>query len=96
MFARAVAENLFSAAPVAVLQQRDDEDKASASKADRIYQSALDDATLKIAQFKAANKLGVYGKAKLHLEFLERLKELGYPEVLARKINQRIMFKTPR
>lgn len=49
----------------------------------------------KIEQFRASNSLGVYGKARLHLKFTERLKDLGYDNHVATKINEHIMLKTP-
>jgi len=46
-------------------------------------------------QFKTIKSLGIYGKARLHLTFTERLKELGYEKDLANKINEIILLKTP-
>ena len=48
-----------------------------------------------INQFKTINSLGVYGKARLHLKFSERLKELGYDEVTTKKINDMLLVRTP-
>jgi hypothetical protein len=50
---------------------------------------------LRIAQFKATEKPGIYGKAKIHQNFAARLKELGYPHDLADEINSYILTKTP-
>ena len=47
-----------------------------------------------IQSFRQVQKLGVYGKARIHLTFMERLQELGYPRETAQKINQIILFKT--
>jgi hypothetical protein len=48
-----------------------------------------------IQRFKKINSLGVYGKARLHLKFMERLKELGYDANITKKINEYILINTP-
>ena len=47
-----------------------------------------------IQSFRQVQKLGVYGKARVHLTFMERLQELGYSRETAQKINQIILLKT--
>ncbi|MCG7867903.1 MAG: hypothetical protein JAZ17_20815 [Candidatus Thiodiazotropha endolucinida] len=95
-FARSTAEELFSNLPPAILEkQYDKKNKKMARKANKAFQGVLDDAVFSVAQFKSVNKLGVYGKAKFHLEFVERLKELGYSDQIAEAINEDILIKTP-
>ena len=48
-----------------------------------------------IEQFRSANNIGVYGKARIHLQFKIMLIELGYDEEIAEALNQHIMVKTP-
>lgn len=47
-----------------------------------------------ILEFKRAESLGVYGKARYHLTFMERLKELGYPEETTKELNQLILMRS--
>lgn len=48
-----------------------------------------------ISRFKLVNKLGVYGKARLHMKFRYRLIELGIEESIVDALNEEIMLKTP-
>lgn len=48
-----------------------------------------------IDYFRQIHSLGVYGKARLHLSFMERLKTLGYADELAKRVNEFLMLKTP-
>ncbi len=48
-----------------------------------------------IQNFRQVQQLGVYGKARIHLTFMERLQELGYSQENAQKINQILLLKTP-
>ena len=45
-------------------------------------------------KFRDSQKLGIYGKARLHMKFMERLTELGYSQDIAKKLNEEILFKT--
>ncbi len=49
----------------------------------------------KVQQYRAVHSLGIYGKARLHLTFTERLKELGYSQATAKEFNQIILLRTP-
>ena len=55
----------------------------------------IDSVVKQIVEFKEVNSLGVYGKARLHMKFSERLKELGYDSPITDKINKMIMIRTP-
>ena len=59
------------------------------------FETQIDLVVKHINEFKVINSLGVYGKARLHLKFSERLKELGYNESVTKKINDMIMVRTP-
>ena len=48
-----------------------------------------------IISFRKENSLGIYGKARLHLKFTNRLNELGYPEDIAQQINEILLIRTP-
>jgi hypothetical protein len=49
----------------------------------------------KIQQFRAANSLGTYGKARLQLGFSNRLQDLGYNPDVIRKLNEFILVRIP-
>ncbi|MBI3188731.1 MAG: hypothetical protein HYZ31_12800 [Gammaproteobacteria bacterium] len=48
-----------------------------------------------IKQFKIKHSIGIYGKARLHLKFMERLKELGYNQDISKRINELLLISTP-
>ncbi|MEW8030391.1 MAG: hypothetical protein AB2806_21980 [Candidatus Thiodiazotropha sp.] len=91
-FANQVAEELYRRVPPKIV----DEHLSGKSKsATRKFNDGLDEGIMRIAQFKANEHLGIYGKAKLHQVFANRLLELGYSNELANEINQYILIKTP-
>jgi hypothetical protein len=45
-------------------------------------------------KFRDSQKLGIYGKARLHMKFMERLTDLGYQQEIAKKLNEEILLKT--
>lgn len=49
----------------------------------------------KIQQFRAANSLGTYGKARLQLGFSNRLQALGYDPDTVRELNEFILVRIP-
>lgn len=55
----------------------------------------LDENISKLRTFRESNKIGVYGKARFHMQFKERLEELGYSDDLAEEINQLLLLRTP-
>lgn len=73
-------------------------DGASPNKQQQTRQNitrTLNNAIMRVHQFRELHKLGVYGKARLHLTFTERLKELGYDNASAEEINKLILLRTP-
>ena len=56
---------------------------------------ALGVAVSEFIKFRETQKLGIYGKARLHMKFMERLTELGYRQDIAEKLNEEILLKTP-
>lgn len=92
IFAEELATELFSLMPAdAAKEYHENIGTDAASK----YQKTVDNAILRLAQFKKLNKLGVYGKAKLHQVFLYKLIALGYDKETATKINRLFLLKTP-
>lgn len=55
----------------------------------------INETILQVQHFRTAYGLGIYGKARLHLTFTERLKELGYSDPVATEINRIILIRTP-
>jgi len=47
-----------------------------------------------VKKYRESQKLGVYGKARFHMKFMERLTELGYEQEVAKKLNEEILLKT--
>lgn len=66
-------------------------DKKSRKRIEREIQALA----LRISQFKALHQIGVYGKARLHQVFMERLEELDYDPKAVRELNQLLMVKSP-
>ena len=90
--ARQVADEFFTRAPPAIAAAYR---KGSDKKAKKQFSASLENAVRQVAQLKANEHLGIYGKAKLHQVFATRLKELGYPDEVADEINSHILIKTP-
>jgi hypothetical protein len=93
-FAKSLADEFFENVPPALIEkQYDKKDQKGAKKAKRRYLASLDDTIEAIVRFKQQNKLKVYGKAKLYLEFTNRLKSLGYEQHLADKVQETIVLR---
>lgn len=76
----------------------DDLKKSDAKKHEQLRQKVirtLNDTIMRIQQFRSLHKLGIYGKARLHLTFTERLRELGYPAEIAEEVNKLVLLRTP-
>lgn len=91
-FANQTADILYSFVPTPVLEEHC---SGKSKKATKQFNTGVENAMMSFAQFKAVNKPGIYGKAKLHLTFVNRLKELGYPDEIADEINAYLLMKTP-
>ena len=99
-FASALADEIYSSIqPVAAAQYFENtaskESKKKAIKSIAHTEGVLSAAISKIKQFRETHQLGVYGKARLHMKFMERLEELGYQSNVAKKCNEFIMLHTP-
>jgi len=55
----------------------------------------LEDFAKQIIAFKKQHSLGVYGKARLHLNFMQRLNQLGYSEDITNYLNEIILVRSP-
>lgn len=47
-----------------------------------------------VREFLNEHKLGIYGKARLQMQFMERLKDLGYSEETINSLNEMILVET--
>jgi hypothetical protein len=90
--ARQIADEFYTRAPPAAVKAYH---KRSDKKAKKQFSGSLENTVMQVAQLKAGENLGIYGKAKLHQVFTMRLKELGYPDEVADEINEYILVKTP-
>jgi len=90
-FATRMADDFFSAIPPDVTKQylENNSDK----KKTKTLESKMKDLTIQFQQFALQERLGVYGKARLHLTFMKRLESLGYDQNGAKRINEMILLK---
>lgn len=94
-FASTLANDLYSAVqPDTALTYISGINEKS-NKGDKKIDRRLQDLVFRIQEFRVQHSLGVYGKARLHLTFTERLKELGYEPKVAEKLNELILLRTP-
>lgn len=96
-FAQNMADDLYSQLPPENAHLYVFEADSSEKISQKIKNDAIRKMNEKIVlfqQFKKANKLGLYGKARLHMKFTERLKELGYAESVAEELNKAIMLRS--
>ena len=75
----------------AYVEETDEKRKKANKKVERKVQ----DIVFRVQEFRVQHSLGVYGKARLHLTFTERLKELGYDPKVAEKLNELILLRSP-
>ena len=97
VFASSLADELYSLVqPDAAKDYLDNKSAGKqAEKSRRKIDRQLEDVVAQVQQFRMANSLGVYGKARLHLKFTERLKELGYDAKVAGRLNEMLLLRTP-
>jgi len=69
--------------------------KKQLEKQNKKVKDQLNDTILQVNQFRQTNKLGTYGKARLHMTFTERLIDLGYDEATAKEVNKILLLQTP-
>lgn len=94
IFSTQLAESLYEKIPCEIAVDYFDTKKIS-EKSKKEITRELNNAIHLVNQFRSVNKLGVYGKARLHLKFMDRLKELGYDSKVAEKMNKTILLRTP-
>jgi len=97
VFASTLANEFYSLVQPQVAKDYFDtsSDDKDARKARKIMGGRLQEVIREVDQFRTNNSLGVYGKARLHMKFAERLKELGYDANTVTKINELVMLSTP-
>lgn len=94
-FANTIANDLYSAIQPDVAQAYINGQNSKSKKAGLNAARKLDDIIMRINQFRSENPIGIYGKARLHQKFTERLEELGYEKRIAKLLNEKIMIRTP-
>jgi len=73
-------------------------EKPNKKKQDNKHQKSermINDMALLLAQYKSREKLGVYGKARLHMSLVNRLDELGYSKQSVQELNRILLLKSP-
>lgn len=80
------AESLFAESSGAATRKRD------RKRPDQIAARKLESLVNRLAKFEQEQRLGVYGKARLHTTFKHRLVELGYPRDLAEEIDRAMLL----
>ena len=91
-FAIEVADELYSQIPPDMFE---DLSSRKASKIAKRWEKEIQATIIRFRDFKAGNELGVYGKARLHLTFMERLRSHGYSEDVIKELNDFLLVKTP-
>lgn len=98
IFANELANELFSSIQsqsfIEYFQKSSNKEK-SAKKNRKLIDTKIQNIIKQTQQFRATHSLGVYGKARLHLKFNERLKELGYTSEIVTNLNEIILVKMP-
>jgi hypothetical protein len=97
VFASALADELYSLIQPQLAKDYFDtpaNDK-KARKTNKKIGGKLQDIIKQVDQFRITHSLGIYGKARLHMKFTERLEELGYDANIAKRINELVMLSTP-
>jgi hypothetical protein len=91
-FAAQMANDFYSGIPLDDFRKylNSEKDKKSTKRID----TKLNDLAIRFRQFKVTEKLGVYGKARLHLAFINRLELLGYDQEAAKRLNEMILLKS--
>ena len=97
IFANELANELFSSIQPQSFNeyfQKSSNKEKSAKKNRKIIDTKIQNIIKQIQQFRTTHSLGVYGKARLHLKFNDRLKELGYASEIVTSLNDILLVKT--
>jgi len=88
-FAVILADEVYSQLPPEMLG------KQNVKKLSRRFDKEIDRIIIKFRDFRVMNNLGVYGKARFHLTFMERLREHGYDNSFVKEINDHLLVSVP-
>lgn len=94
-FAQAIADDLYSYVQPDVARQHvlgGGGNKLSKKRVAKVNQK-FTDIVRQIERFEDSHSLGVYGKARLHKQFNERLGELGYTTDVVNKITESFLLR---
>jgi hypothetical protein len=94
-FANAVAEDLFSHVQPEKARLHFYGSSSQSKKKNFKIEQKLFGVIKQMQQFREANSLGVYGKARLQMKFNERLQELGYDTSVTDKLDEIILLRRP-
>lgn len=92
-FARTAADELYSYVNPEEAERHFSGEQEKKKKKQQNVEKHIRGIILQMHDFGVENSLGIYGKARLQMQFSERLVELGYEEKLARKIVDTILYQ---
>jgi len=93
-FAQAIADDLYSYVQPDVARQHVTGSSELQKKKKARVQQKFTDIVRQIERFSESNSLGVYGQARLHKQFGERLEELGYEPEIVHKITENFLLRS--
>lgn len=96
-FSDSIANEFYNAVtPMAFEKYLVDTKKAKGNKKrDKNVKRAVQVVITRIKNFRQQVPLGVYGKARMHMKFKNRLLELGYGSEIVDDLSKLIMLETP-
>lgn len=98
-FAKTLADDLYSRIQPGAMQLyfglASDAPKPLTPQKTKEVQQRLHDMVMQAKQFKQLNKLGIYGKARLHMTFRERLAELAFAPEVVQKLDRILLLQVP-
>lgn len=91
-FAKILADEVYSQFPPQMMEKLED---SKNKKLGRRFDKELKTIVSRLQDYKDIHKLGIYGKARFHLTFMERLRQHGYPDAVTKEINEYLLVKVP-
>jgi hypothetical protein len=67
--------------------------KRKAARPGDVLEKLLGEASQQLRRFTEQHGLGIYGRARMHMQFRSRLIELGYAKDVARGIDSMILLR---
>jgi len=87
-FAISLADGLYSQVSPEML-------KITHKKRSKQWDKQVNETIQRIQEFKITQGLGLYRKARLHQEFMNRLESHGFQKQIIKELNEHILISTP-